>query len=123
MRRSSLLICIFCGLAIVSVKAVGREDRCQDHQAFIERAIQSADSIQPGNSRAKIEQDFVMEGGLQTAAQTRYVLKKCRLIKIDVEFTAADGGKPQFTTDTGEYSPDDVVVKVGRPYLEYPIAD
>ncbi len=118
MRRSLLLVCLCFGLAAIPIQAGKQSEPCQSPTAFLERALQSVARIQPGSTRVDVEKDFEMDGGEQIINPSRYVWKECQYIKIDVEFKAADGGQP-----TAQYAPTDVVVKVGTPYLAYPISD
>lgn len=123
MRRSVLPVCLLLGVALFTVGAGGREEPCQDHTTFLQEAILSVARIHPGSTRAEVEEEFTMDGGMQFVVPSRYVLKKCPYIKVDIEFKASDGGKLQFDESSGKHSPSDLVVKVGRPYLEYPDKD
>jgi len=57
---------------------------------------------------------FTTEGGLSTRRQRTYVLKQCRYIKVDVEF--APVGKAETAFDE---SPNDTIVKISNPYLQF----
>lgn len=70
----------------------------------------------PGTPRSTVERDFLPDGGLQPAGNaSRYIFKKCSLIKIDIEFARTD--------DQSVNAPTDRIVKVSRPYLEPPDMD
>ena len=68
-------------------------------------------------TRAEVEKKFTPDGGLQAYLTTRYTYLKSSLIKIDVKYKAAVESK------TGFLSPNDIVVSVSKPYLEYPFTD
>ena len=70
-------------------------------------------------TRKEIEQHFKLDGGGQLRENTRYIYTDCRDvdIKVDGDF------KPAPPVDGVDDSPDDTVVKVSKPYLEYPDRD
>ena len=83
----------------------------------VEHALQVAGRIQKGLLRAEIEKEFVADGGLNTRQQTRYSLRVCPEIKVDITFVL-DKAVGSF-----EGSPNDAVSAVSKPYLEYQIKD
>ena len=54
-----------------------------------------------------------MEGGISTRTQRTYVVKGCPYIHVDVEFSPA-GNKQGFEED-----PNDEIVKISKPYLDF----
>jgi hypothetical protein len=92
----------------------------QEHTKWIDSVMRSIATIKPGMTRRDLFSVFTEEGGLSTRAQRRYVYKHCPYIKVDVEFSHADiDASPDATTE----NPDDKIVKISRPYLEYSIMD
>ena len=91
--------------------------RADDNCAVIEEALQDAGKLKPGITRDKVEESFALDGGLNFVMTSRYSFKKCRSIKVDIEFTDREGGSPK------EFSATDRMVKVSRPYLAYPTFD
>jgi len=86
---------------------------------WMAKIMRQIDTIKPGMHRSDLAPLFAGDGGLTFFGQSdRYVLKECRLIKIDVRFKSS-GAKPGEST----YRPDDVIEFVSKPYLEYPHAD
>jgi hypothetical protein len=71
-------------------------------------------------TRRDVERNFTMDGGLQFFSKsgftTCYVYSKCEFIRITVAFNAAQ-------SKMGSPSPDDIVVRVSKPYLEYAAKD
>jgi hypothetical protein len=64
---------------------------------------------------------FSEEGGLSTRTQRRYVYKHCPYVKVDVEFSAVNDVDEN--QDGLTEKPEDRIVKISRPYLEYSIMD
>jgi uncharacterized protein YecT (DUF1311 family) len=83
---------------------------------LIREALKQISELRPGDSRMLLERNFEQDGGLQFARHSRYVLKKCQFIKVDVEFSGEG-------IDNRAALPSDTVVRVSRPYVEYPSAD
>lgn len=87
-----------------------------DSCAPVEDALKVVQGLTPGTPRSKVELDFEPDGGLQPIpGPTRYLFKKCPLVKIEIEFTHFEGQQDGL--------PSDQVVKVSRPFLEYPASD
>ena len=101
----------------VVFRTASAQDPAQcDSCALVEEALKTVQGLTPGTPRSKVELDFRADGGLQQIpGPTRYLFKKCPLIKIEVEFTHFEGQQ--------DGMPSDQVVKVSRPYLEYPASD
>ena len=75
--------------------------------------MQQTGQIRVGMKRRDVEKDFDVDGGMQFRSETRYMYPKCHDIRIDVDF------QPAPRTDPLEFSPDDIVTKVSRPYLAF----
>ncbi|MGB6692217.1 MAG: hypothetical protein WBE76_30610 [Terracidiphilus sp.] len=87
-----------------------------DSRALMEDALKILKDLVPGTPRSRVEQDFRPDGGLQSFHNSsRYVFKKCPLIKVDIEFTHFDGQQDDLKSDQ--------IIKISRPYLEYPFSD
>src|ERR1700684_165522 len=124
MRQFKLLAVLFLVL-IVSSSYAGSSPESSDqtrvedeHRKWIDQVLQSIATIKPGMTRQNLLKIFGEEGGLSTRTQRKYVYKQCPSIKVDVEFSpvdaAGDGKTRQY-----EENPDDKIVKISRPYLEY----
>jgi hypothetical protein len=90
-----------------------------DACAILKEAIGEVGQIKPGMTRREVEEHFQLDGGLQFRNTTRYIYPKCREvnIKVEIEFNLA------VPADQITGSPDDTVVKVSTPYLDYPARD
>ncbi len=60
---------------------------------------------------------FETEGGISTRTQRQYVYKKCEYIKVNVKF------EPVVRQDKFGESPNDKIVEISEPYLQYAITD
>lgn len=87
----------------------------QEHTRWIQHVMNSISTIKPGMTRKDLARVFTTEGGLSTRSEQRYVYKHCQNIKADIQFSPVD--------QSTDESPDDKIVKISRPYLEYSIAD
>jgi hypothetical protein len=93
----------------------------QEHTKWIDHVMRSIATIKPGMARKELFSVLTEDGGLSTRTQGRYVYKRCPYIKVDVEFSPVDEiGTGQ---DATPKNPDDKIVKISRPYLEYSITD
>jgi len=93
--------------------AGGDSNCCQ----LVQDALQASQRIKSGETRRQLEADFREDGGAQVRDETRYIYRRCRYIRVDVDFKLAP---PE---DSPADSPDDTVVKVSKPYLAYPTMD
>jgi hypothetical protein len=81
----------------------------------IARIIKLVNMIEVGQKREMLERDWIPDGGIQVIYQTRYKLKTCQNIKIDVDF---------YKSSTSSFNdPNAAISKVSLPYLQYPAYD
>ncbi len=93
----------------------------REHTEWIDQVMRSIATIKPGMARKELFNVFAGEGGLSTRTRRMYVYKLCPYIKVEVELSPVNGiGTRQATTHE---DPDDKIVKISRPYLEYSIMD
>jgi hypothetical protein len=83
------------------------------HQKWLEEKYTEATSIKPGMSRAELLKLFMEDGGLQRIPASRYVLKSCQLIQIEVKFDTRYGVNYKPVPDENLK-----IVEVSKPYLE-----
>ncbi len=96
----------------------GKAQSAEEQQCkLVVEAIEAANRLKPGMTRADVEEDFKEDGGISFPPQARYIYRKCSHIKIDVEFS----GEPMKLAQAP--SPNDRITKVSRAYLEYPSFD
>jgi len=75
-------------------------------------------------TRADLLKVFTMEGGLSTGLNRTYVYRECPYIKVAVEFEpvgrpARDAAGRLTLIEAGQ----DVIKKISKPYLEWPVID
>jgi hypothetical protein len=93
----------------------------EEHTRWIDQVMRSISTIKPGMTRKDLASVLTWEGGFSTRTQRRYVYRHCPYIKVDVQFSpAADMDANQ---DAATENPEDRIVKISRPYLEYSIMD
>ena len=116
-KRTWLAILLSTSLTSVFAQDVATDQHAIDqaHTQWIQHVLQNTSNIKPGMTRKSLSHSFEEDGGMQSRSQARYVYKHCRYIKIEVEFSFVNEGLNQ--------SPDDKIIKVSRPYLEYPFFD
>jgi hypothetical protein len=81
-------------------------------------------TIKPGMTRQTLLTVFTIEGGLSTGLQRTFISRDCPYFKVDVEFQAV--GRPDRNSDgrvTLVEGSQDIILKISRPYLQFPIAD
>jgi hypothetical protein len=137
MRINPLLGLIFAlvGAAILvtsaasqSTNQVSEIDR--DLMQKVGEILRECEKLTPGMTRADLSKAFTPDGGIYTATHQRYVSRRCRYIKVDVEFEAKSpeqnaADKPQAEAGHGtlERKPTDVIKKVSQPYLQWAFID
>lgn len=85
--------------------------------ALVADALKEFHKLRPGDSREHLERIFELDGGLQSSTRSRYAFKRCRFVKVDIEFSATRAESPGFPLPT------DKIVNLSRLYLEEPVYD
>ena len=86
--------------------------------SMVTQALEAANRIKKGMSRAEIEKEFNKDGGIDFGSSTIYTFKLCSLIKIRVEFVQ---NKDDAASANDHQK--DLVQSVSKPYIEYPMRD
>jgi hypothetical protein len=98
----------------------GTQERCN----WLADLLVEAETVKVGVTRSSLLKAFTTEGGLSTGLRRTYVLRRCHIVKVDVEFDPT--GRPALDAEgrvTLIESGDDVIVKISRPYLAWGVAD
>ena len=85
-----------------------------EHTQWVSSVLRWTYDIKPGMAWEDLLRVYTVEGGLSTRTHRTYVLKGIPYIKVDVEFLPV--GKEQ---DGLAESPNDKILKISKPYLEY----
>ncbi len=80
--------------------------------------LKEIQTIKVGMTRKQLLEAFTTEGGLSSRTWRTYVYRRCPYIKLDVEFKPVSNESDQL----GQ-RPEDVITKISRPYLQWPIMD
>jgi hypothetical protein len=120
MRKISSIVLLLLATAIVSSaqKNINPEQRRSEvdleHTKWIDSVMSSILTIKPGATRKDLLRVFTEEGGLSTRTHRTYVYKRCPYIKVDVRFAPVGDEDNGFTE-----MPEDKVITISRPYLQY----
>jgi hypothetical protein len=85
----------------------------QSPDQWLQDRYKEATSIKAGMSREDLLKVFMEDGGLNTIPATRYVLRSCHLIKVDVEFDTKHGQAYEEKMDR-----ELKIKQISKPYLE-----
>ena len=122
MRKISPLLLLLLATAIVPAQKgiSGRHSSEIDveHTEWIDSVMRSILVVKPGATRKGLLKLFTTEGGLSSRTQRTYVYKRCPYIKVDVRFAPVGNEDDGFAE-----MPQDKVIALSRPYLEYGVTD
>jgi hypothetical protein len=104
--------------AVNKPKEKPENEKGSAHTEWIGKSLKEMQTIKEGMTREELLKVFQEEGGISTRTQRRYVYRECPYIKVDVEFEPVGSRQDKLT----EY-PKDKIVKMSKPFLEFPIRD
>ncbi len=90
----------------------------EQRSRWIVNVLNQTQTLHAGMKRRELDHLLTTEGGISTRRQRTYVLRECKYIKFDIQFQEVPG-----PADSIEGSPEDVIVSVSRPYLEFGHSD
>ena len=90
--------------------AVSQDDKVSAVMAAI---LQDREAIHVGDTRTRLEERFLPDGGLSTIEERTYVSRRCPYVKVDVVFRRSDNG------ERGAF----VIVSLSRLYVDNPKFD
>ena len=120
MRKVIVLfgVSVFGLVLTVSAQSSQSPPEAQEQAAWVAQSLKEMQTVKAGMTRADLLKVFTTEGGLSTGLNRTFVYRKCRLIKVDVEFEPV--GRPA-RDDKGRVTlieaNEDVIRKVSKPYL------
>ncbi len=114
---------IFTSIFLIALTYFGYSQKKADSNEkcgcqFIEAGIKDIDNVKIGMTRKNLLKTFEEEGGISTRTQRQYVYRKCPYIKVDIKFEPVGNVKDNLTE-----SPDDKIIEISKPYLQYAIMD
>ncbi|MDQ3817391.1 MAG: hypothetical protein M3362_06840 [Acidobacteriota bacterium] len=105
---------LFLSIGTIAVSPSNRSEASQNPRQWLEERYKEATSIKVGMSRAELMKVFEEDGGLQRIPASRYVLKSCPMIKVEVAFDVEYGQAYREKPD------EELKIKsISKPYLEY----
>jgi hypothetical protein len=113
---SSVAILIF--TCFLLTKAETSQQKENSPQEWLREIYKEATSIHKGMTRAELLEKYRTDGGIQRIPESRFVLKACSLIKIEVEFETPYGQAYKLKPDSQL-----IITKISQPYLEHPAKD
>ncbi len=118
MRKVFLLMMCLSLFVVYAVSSSSQAETGQSHKKWLQDRYKEATSIKVGMSRADLLKVFMQDGGLNIVPASRYVLRSCYMIKIDVEFDSKYGREYKERPDS-----ELKIRRVSKPYLEYMFTD
>jgi hypothetical protein len=106
------------GKSLVPVTLEGVPPVDEEHSQWVGSVLRWTRAIQPGRTRRDLLKVFTMDGGIYSRSRQTFVLKGCDSIHVDVKFAFASDEQGRFTE-----TPDDKIVTISKPYLDYFHAD
>ena len=86
----------------------------EEHSEWVASVLHWTTAIKPGMTRRDLLKVFTAEGGLYTRAQQTFALQGCVGIHVDVTFAFPHDEHGRFTE-----TPNDKIVTISKPYLDY----
>jgi len=91
----------------------------EERVRWLANILQEIRKIQPGMQRRALIPSFTTEGGLSNRLHRTYVFAECPILKVDIQFRAADHTKNALS----EEDPLDTIESVSAPYLAGSVYD
>ncbi|HMD39165.1 MAG TPA: hypothetical protein VKH15_07780 [Candidatus Acidoferrum sp.] len=112
----ALVLLAFTVAMLPAPSKVGRQ-RQNDLCPEIKEVLDDFGKIRNGMTRRDLDKLFTEDGGISVRPQTRYLSRRCNYIKAEVHFKLVQA------IDSTEFSPNDIIIEVSKPYLEVPFID
>jgi hypothetical protein len=90
----------------------------EGHSDWVLKSMKQMESVKVGMTRSDLQRVFKEGAGLSTRQQRTYVYRGCPYFKVDVKFQAIG-----VLEEGVEESPDDQIVELSKPFLNYRVAD
>jgi hypothetical protein len=120
--RNQLLfaIALILIIAVVTIGIHGQRTggTTLSHTQWVSSVLKETQSIKVGMSRKDLLKVYTTEGGISSRSWRTYAYRGCPYIKVDVQFQPM-----QLPGDSSQQLPDDKIISISKPYLEYSVAD
>ena len=87
-------------------------------EKWVSKSLGEMNKVKVGMTRGDLLKVFRGEGGLSTRTQRTYVYKECLYFKVNVKFEPVGE-----VYERHGVSPDDKIVEISKPYIDYSILD
>jgi hypothetical protein len=87
-------------------------------EEWVLKSLKEMSEVKAGMTRGELLKVFGEEGGISTRTQRTYVYKKCRYFKVDVKFEPVGNVWERLAE-----SPEDKIVEISKPYIDYSVLD
>jgi hypothetical protein len=122
-----LFVTTICLTNAVTPGSKSPQDPCaQSREEWVRTALIKIKAIKPGMTRQDLLEVFRTEGGFSVRLHRQFVSRDCPYFKVDIDFRAAGRADEDDDKDgriTTEEDPNDVIVRISQPYLQFSIAD
>jgi hypothetical protein len=112
MLAAAMLALVVPIAGLVGTPANDSQSSCEPMQ----HALKDLGQLKVGMSRRDAEKTLKLSGGLSSRTDTFYVYRGCAYVQVELDF------EPDPNIDR-EFSPNDQISKISRPYLAYPAMD
>ena len=117
-KTTLLLACLASALGAGALR-FGPAAEDEDRRRWLAERYAESVSVRPGMSRRELRRLFRPDGGLQTIPSSRYVLKSCAMVKVEVRFELPEGASREDFRDENERIDAQMkIAEVSKPYLE-----
>ena len=113
MRKAPLLLACLLIFPMAAIYSPGQVATNQPPDEWLQDRYKEATSIKAGMSREDLLKIFMEDGGLNTIPATRYVLRSCHMIKVEVVFETGYGQGFRERPDR-----ELKIKQISKPYLE-----
>jgi len=121
--RSKLFLLILLAVAwgVNNIANAGSAMSNSEHEKWLWERIKEGKTIKPGMTRAALLKICEIEGGLQSLRATKYILKSCPAIHVEIKFNHSGKGLP----GKAATPPDSelIITQVSPLTLDYVITD
>ena len=123
MKRCILAVAVafFVLAPIYAVPHFSQSSTADDRTQWLATILKEMQTIKVGMKRIDLLKVFKEEGGISTRLSRRYAYRDCPYIKVDVEFEPI--GRPDNSGKSSLESSQDKIIRISKPFLDWPTYD